>query len=306
VATKVPLFASSDATVLITGETGTGKELFAREIHDHSCRQDNLFVPVNCGAIPDGLFENELFGHTKGSYTGASTPEAGLVSAADHGTLFLDEVDSLSLGAQVKLLRFLQTGEYRSLGSPQLKAADVRIIAATNSNLLDRCRNGLFREDLFHRLNVLRLHVPALKQRIADVPLLVSHLMSKYDKQSPKSVRISWDAMQMLMRYSWPGNVRELEGVIQRALVLHHSGVIQRDDLELPHTPSVGGKTPRESFRFAKLQAISEFERGYLSAVLSVHAGNLSKSAAALDTDRRTLQRLVRKHQLDLSELRKC
>jgi DNA-binding NtrC family response regulator len=301
---KIPLVASSDATLTITGETGTGKELFAREVHNQSARQDKPFVAVNCGAIPEHLFENELFGHAKGAYTDASSSENGVLAEVDQGTLFLDEVDALTLSNQVKFLRFVQNREYRPLGCPQSRQANVRIIVATNADLAQRRKDNLFREDLFHRLNVLRLQIPPLRERSRDIPALVAHFLSKYGKPSYRAAgRISWSAMQTLLEYSWPGNVRELESVIQRALVLSNSGMIQPRHFELPDSRS-GSPVPQKSFHLVKTQALGELERAYLANLLATHEGNLSKAATAAEMDRRTIQRLVRKHQLDLAQFR--
>ena len=227
--------AQSDATVLICGETGTGKELFARAIHYHSPRRNKPFIPVNCAALPDHLFENELFGHVKGAFTDASSSEKGLIAEAEGGTLILDEVDTLSPAAQAKLLRFLQNGEYRPLGSSRSVTASVRIIAATNTDLFDRVKAKLFREDLYFRLNALSVIIPPLRERIEDIVHLSNHFLTQYAKERNTERRgISSDALRKLMAYEWPGNVRELEGVILRALVLTTSATLQPEDINLP------------------------------------------------------------------------
>ena len=205
--------AQSDATVLICGETGTGKELFARAIHYHSPRRNKPFIPVNCAALPDHLFENELFGHVKGAFTDASSSEKGLIAEAEGGTLILDEVDTLSPAAQAKLLRFLQNGEYRPLGSSRSVTANVRIIAATNTDLFDRVKAKLFREDLYYRLNALSVIIPPLRERTEDIVHLSNHFLTQYAKERNTERRaISSEALRKLMAYEWPGNVRELEG----------------------------------------------------------------------------------------------
>src|SRR5262249_7714753 len=216
---KVPNLARSDATVLILGETGTGKELFARAIHYLSSRRRESFVAVNCGAIPDHLFENEFFGHMKGAFTDAFTSEKGLLGEANGGTLFLDEVDALSPSAQVKLLRFLQDREYRVLGSAKSLLADVRVIGATNTDLRQRVAAELFRQDLYQRLNILHLSLSPLRERLEDVPHLATHFLRIYgEKYASPPMRLSSSALQKLISHSWPGNVRELETVIHRAV----------------------------------------------------------------------------------------
>ncbi len=296
---KVPALARSNAAVVINGETGTGKELFARAIHYQGPRKGKPFIPVNCGALPDHLFENELFGHAKGAYTDASSAEKGLIAEAEGGTLFLDEIGALSPTAQIKLLRFLQNGEYRSLGSARPLLANVRVIAATNDDLKDRVRRRLFREDLFYRLNILSLTVPPLRERSSDIPRLASHFLAMYGKQSSgKTCSFSEAAIQKLIAYSWPGNVRELEGVVQRAVVLSRSEVFEARDIDLSSTDSEQARA-RDSLREAKSLAVEEFERRFLLNLLAMHRGNITQAAKAAGKDRRTLQRLVRRYGLD-------
>lgn len=295
----IPRIATSDATVLISGETGTGKELVARAIHYQSPRRGKPFIPVNCGALPTHLIENELFGHAKGAYTDASTEEKGLIAEAEGGTLLLDEIDTLSPSVQVKLLRFLQDREYRPLGFSKSRVAGIRIIAATNVDLKKRLEAGLFREDLYHRLNVLTLSLPALRERLEDIPVLAAHVLTRYGSQYGRGfLRLSHGAMQKLMAYAWPGNVRELEGVIHRPVILASSLTLQPDniDLPLPYTDSVSNI---RSLRKAKAHVIEEFERGYLVSLLSEHRGNVTHAARAAGKDRRTFQRLLRKYDLE-------
>jgi DNA-binding NtrC family response regulator len=294
VLSKVPRIAQSRATVLITGETGTGKELLARAIHYESSRRGEPFVPVNCGAIPDHLLENELFGHARGAFTDASTAEKGLLAEAEGGTLFLDEIDTLSASAQVKLLRLLQEGEYRVLGAAKIQRADVRIVAATNANLRQLIEKQAFREDLFHRLNVLTLHVPTLKERVDDVVPLAKYFLEKYQSESTGgTLRLSPEAMQKLIHYAWPGNVRELERTLQRAAILATGPVLEAADIELSsQAPS------HESFQRAKDEAIRNFERIYLAGLLAAHHGNVTRAAKAAGKERRSLQRLLTKHRL--------
>jgi DNA-binding NtrC family response regulator len=296
---KIPKFAHSGATVLISGETGTGKELVARAIHYQSLRQGNPFIPVNCGALPDHLVENELFGHEKGAFTDASSTEKGLLAEAEGGTLFLDEVESLSTSAQVKLLRFLQDHVYRPLGSSRSQIANIRVIAATNTDLRQQVQAKQFREDLYHRLNVLFLHLPPLRERIEDIPLLAVHFLIQYGSHdSLESVRLSSGTLQKLMAYPWPGNVRELEGVIQRAVVLTSAPILQPDDLELP-LPYPSKVFEEGSFRKAKIQIIEQFERTYLIELLDAHKGNISRAAKQAGKERRAFKRLLRKYGLD-------
>ena len=224
---KVPRLGASEANVLITGETGTGKELFARAIHYASARQAHPFVPVNCGALPDTLFENEIFGHEKGAYTDASAAGAGLLAVADRGSLFLDEVDSLSFSSQAKLLRVLQDREYRPLGSQRAVKANVRIIAAANTPLAERVAAREFRADLYYRLNVLALRLPSLAERRGDIPILARHFLVRFAKECRRPApQLSTDGVRRLMEHTWPGNIRELESAIQRALVLSDRPVL--------------------------------------------------------------------------------
>ena len=289
--------ARSDATVLITGETGTGKEVFARAIHYQSTRSQKPFIPVNCGAMPDHLLENELFGHARGAFTDAATSEKGLFAEAEGGTFFFDEIDALSPAAQVKILRFLEDREYRPLGSPRSMVANVRIIAATNSDLTELIRRRCFREDLYHRLNVLSLQVAPLRERIEDVELLTCHFVEKYSHESPyRQISLSAASYDKLMSYEWPGNVRELERIVQRAMILSRSAVLEPEDFDIPTTFRKGAGS--ESFHAAKSRAIVQFERQYLTDLLIASRGNVTQAARAAGKHRRTLQRLIEKHGL--------
>jgi DNA-binding NtrC family response regulator len=289
---KIPSMSKSDAPVLISGETGTGKELFARAIHDISDRGQKPFIAVNCGALPDHLFENELFGHAKGAYTDASSSESGLVAAAHRGTLFLDELGTLSFSAQAKLLRFLQDHEYRPLGSSKAVKADVRILAATNADLARNVAAQTFRADLYHRLNVLRLQIPPLRQRVDDIPILARHFLQIFAAQHKRGpMHFSAQAIKKLAGYSWPGNIRELESVIHATTVLTVSNTIQPYDIDTPGGEADAGGSP-----LAKAEAMKQFEHSYLSDLLAAHSGNISHAAKTSGKDRRTLQRLVKKH----------
>jgi two-component system response regulator GlrR len=302
VITKIPVVAKCEASVLISGETGTGKELCARAIHYLSPRAGKPFVPLDCGAIPTELMENELFGHVRGAFTGASFSQTGLIREADGGTLFLDDVDCLPLSAQVKLLRFLQEKEYRRLGSPKLAHADVRIIAATNRDLSEEVTKGKFRDDLYYRLNIIPLTLPPLRERREDIPLLARHFLSKYGAEFNREVAgFASEALEKLIPYEWPGNVRELEYVVERAVVLSDQTVIRGNDVVLP-TPKA--TKPQESFKEAKATVVAQFERSYIHGLLIVHQGNISKAARAAQKNRRAFWQLIRKHGIDVQNFK--
>ena len=287
----IPILSASKSTVLISGETGTGKELFARAIHYCGERRSKPFVPVNCAALPDHLIENELFGHSKGAFTGALLEKQGLLLEADGGTLFLDEINSLSLSVQSKLLRVLQEQEFRPLGSTKSRTINVKIIAATNADLRHLVQTGQFREDLFYRLNVLSIALPPLRDRKEDILLLASHALKVSAKEFAKpNLTLTSAAKAKLMSHNWPGNVRELQGVVHRAVAM------ASDWLRGTLDPSLSENT---SFQDMKAKVIEEFERAYLSDLLAVHQGNISKAARAAKKERRAFQRLLMKHGLD-------
>jgi len=296
---KIPLLASTDFTVLITGETGTGKELVARAIHYRSGRRGHPFIALNCSAVPDILFENELFGHMSGAYTDARQAEPGLIEEAEGGTLFLDEIDSLSPSAQSKLLRFIQHREYRPLGSSRTRQANVRLLVATNADLRQRIRIGEFREDLFHRINVMQITLPPLRQRASDIPLLTRHFLQQYQADSDgNDRRLSPEAMALLLRYDWPGNIRELESVLHRAVMLTTETVISVEALDLPIAAS-DPHTVSLTLRQAKQRAAEACEKSYVVCLLTNTNGNISQAARQARIDRRALQRLLHKHQVD-------
>ena len=299
---KIPLLAKSDISVLISGETGTGKEMVARAIHYLSERGDKPFVPVNCGAIPVELLENELFGHDRGAFTGASGWRSGVIHEAEKGTLFLDEVDSLPLLAQVKLLRFLQDKEYRPLGSTKAIKGDVRIIAASNADLESAIAAGTLRRDLYYRLNVVPISLPALRHRSDDIILLAHHFLAeKAAKLNSPAVEFSPEAERKLMLYSWPGNVRELEHVIERVVVLCTQKTIHEDQIIFS-----GNNNPSAqlSFQEMKANAISEFESNYIQNVLIAYRGNITRAAQAAQKERRTFWQLIRKHKIDVQKFK--
>jgi two-component system, NtrC family, response regulator GlrR len=305
---KIPMIARCNAGVLIRGETGTGKELVARAIHEARPSQRGPFVPVNCGAIPVELVENELFGHARSAYTGADLDRPGLVEDAAGGTLFLDEVDLLPALAQVKLLRFLQEKEFRRLGSTRTRKSDARVIAATNSDVARAVESGRLRRDLFYRLNVLPINLPPLRERRDDIPLLVHYYVTRYSRDlgRPEAL-LAPGVVEMLSAHDWPGNVRELEHVLYRALVLADGRPrLDRRDLLLSGegTQPAGAARARASFRDAKAQMVARFEHDYLAEVLTAASGNISRAARLAKKNRRALFELIKKHHIDVERFR--
>jgi transcriptional regulator with GAF, ATPase, and Fis domain len=311
----IPLLSSSKSTVLISGETGTGKKLFARAIHYSSERKGKPFVPVNCAALPDHLIENELFGHSRGAFTGALMEKHGLFHESDGGTLFLDEINSLNPAVQSKLLRVLQEHEFRPLGSTKSRKVDTKVIAASNTDLRYLVETRQFREDLFHRLNVLSIVLPPLRERKEDILLLAAHFLKIYAREFGRNgMGLGHSAKAKLMAYGWPGNVRELEGVMHRAAAMGGGDILAAEDLDLPEDDrapvsgptmtmvSRGHITEGESFQKMKERVIEEFERAYLCELLSTNGGNISKAARAAKKERRAFQRLLQKHGLSRRE----
>lgn len=297
---KIQQVAKSTATILIQGESGTGKELIAKAIHAESDRNDTAFVTIDCTAIPEQIIESELFGHKKGSFTGAWIDKKGLVDEAHNGTLFLDEIGELSTAMQAKLLRLLQEGEYKPVGGLQKRRVDVRFIAATNQDLKELVARGEFREDLFYRLNVIGVCLPPLRERREDIPLLVHHLIRKYSKLNSKGVsEIKPDAMAHLMARQWPGNVRELENVIERGIILCSSDRLGMEELL---TDAVSSELPTHfdetifhlPFKAAKETVIQAFHRQYIHALLQANQGNISKAADQAGLQRQYLHRLIK------------
>jgi DNA-binding NtrC family response regulator len=306
VVSALPLIARCDADVLILGETGTGKELCARAVHYLSARSSRPWVAVNCGAIPTDLIESELFGHVRGAFTHAHTDRSGLIREAEGGSLFLDEIDSMPLGAQCKLLRFVQDKQYREVGSSTMRQADVRVIAASNQNLRWMAAAGHFRQDLFFRLSVLELTLPPLRERREDIPALVSHFLDYFGRRNrgPKP-DCSPAAMQRLVDYAWPGNVRELRHVLERAVLMSGGTVLQANDLDLPASPTADAiALDADSFRKAKARVVESFERGYLERLLTQFNGNVTHAALAAKKDRRAFFELMRKHGIQSEEFR--
>ncbi len=299
---KIPLVAKCEISVLISGETGTGKEMVARAIHYLSPRAGKRFVPLNCGAIPLELVENELFGHEQGAFTGASGSRIGLIQEAERGTLFLDEVDCLPALAQVKLLRFLQEKEYRPLGSTKIRKGDVRIIAASNANLEQSVAAGTLRRDLYYRLNVVPIVLPPLRERSSDILMMAHHFLAEYAaKLASPAESFSPEAERKLLLYSWPGNVRELEHVIERVVVLSANRVIQEHELVFPGN---NDQLARLSFRELKANVVAEFETKYIQNLLIAYRGNISRAAQAAQKERRTFWQLVRKYKIDVEQIK--
>ncbi len=298
---RLPRFAACEAGVLILGETGTGKELVAQGMHYLSPRAEHPWVAINCGALPPELVEAELFGHARGAFTNAHETRVGLVAQAEGGTLFLDEVDSLPPLAQVKLLRFLQDKEYRPVGSNQLKHADVRILSASSGDLHGLCERGAFRTDLYYRLNVLTVTMPALRERGDDVIALAQHFLERFARQfgSPVS-SLAPDALARLRSHTWPGNVRELQHTIERAVLMATGEALHAADLDLPAPAPVA-----ESFHDAKAHAVALFERHFIEDALSRCDGNITHAADSVSKNRRAFWQLMHKHGIDSAKFRR-
>lgn len=291
--------APSEATVLITGESGTGKELVAKAIRANSLRKNQAFVTINCAALAENLLESELFGHEKGAFTGADKMREGRFVQADNGTLFLDEIGEMPLALQVKLLRVLQNGEIQRVGSDKVKIVDVRIIAATNRNLQKEVEAGRFREDLFYRLNVIALEVPALRGRKDDIPLLAQKFVENFARANRKSIKgFSPQAMDMLMRYDWPGNVRELENAMERAVILTVGEYVTERSLPLAIQQMTGNTAAVPSGILAN-KSLDDIEKEAISATLAETADNKSEAARRLGITRATLHSKLKKYNLE-------
>lgn len=298
--------ASSESNVLITGESGTGKELAARAIHSNSVRARRRFVIVNCGAIPDGLMESELFGHVKGAFTGAVSDKRGLVEEADKGTLFLDEIGELPLPLQVKLLRILQDGDFSRLGDNLPRKVNIRVIAATNTDLKKAIERKTFREDLFYRLNVIPVELPSLRQRKEDIPLLINYFLEKHKvKAAEKNITgLSKDALHALLNYHFPGNVRELENAVEYAIAFTSGPFIQKDDL--PNYILEEKKLSEEARSISIMplkDAKAQFEKSLIVAALVESGGNISEASRLLNIHRQNLQQKIRLLGIDLASV---
>jgi DNA-binding NtrC family response regulator len=296
---QIALACASAAPVLVTGETGTGKELVARAIHRHGPRASRPFVPVNCGALAEGILESELFGHVRGAFTGAVADKKGLFEEARGGTIFLDEIGEMSPNLQVRLLRTLELGELRPVGSARATTVDVRVVAATNRDLERAVSDETFRRDLFYRLNVLAIRVPPLRERREDVPLLAAHFLSAGVSRGRAAASLTPAAVAALAAHDWPGNVRELENTLSRLVVEARGGTIDVTDLP----PAFRQRSPSlEDPLFAGLPRLEEMEKRYLRHVLAVVRGNRSRAAEVLGIDRRTLYRMAERFGIDLGE----
>ncbi len=300
--------AGQDVSILIQGESGTGKELVARALHERGARRAKRFVALNCGAIPESLIDSELFGHTKGAFTGATGDRPGVFVEADGGTLFLDEIGDMPTAVQARLLRVLQEGEVRPVGGSGERKVDVRVIAASHVDLGLAVEQGRFRQDLMYRLNVVVLHVPPLRDRLDDLPLLAAHFLRKHGGATPPS--LSPDALEAMTGYAWPGNVRELENAVMHAIALHHSDVIGPESL--PHSitsrgvSSSSGSVPvldldgdLAPLTEAKRKATSAFEKRYLMAAMQRSKGSVSEAARLAGLDRTNFRRLLQRHGID-------
>ncbi|CAB3773953.1 sigma-54 interaction domain-containing protein [Paraburkholderia humisilvae] len=297
---QIEKIASVDVPVTVLGETGTGKELAVRAIHYLSARKQYPFVPVNCGALPESLIESELFGHERGAFTDAKAEGRGLIAEAEKGTLFLDEVDALGLKAQASLLRFIQDGTYRRVGGSSTRHADVRVVVATNANLVELAEARLFRRDLLYRLDVVSLHIPALRERGDDVTELAMIFLDRLRvRYTNPAKHFHHASLTYLRHYGWPGNVRELENAIHRAFLMSDDDVVRLGDVSqscgVSHAPDEDGQ---RTFRKAKAEAIARFEVDYLRRLLDASNGNLSLAARMAGEERSSFGKLVRRHGL--------
>lgn len=298
-------FALTDAEILLNGDSGVGKEVYAQFLHKKSYRHKFPFVPVNCSTLENGLLENELFGHVGGAFTGAKPNNIGLIEAADRGTLFLDEVDSLSLSSQVKLLRFIQEKEFRKLGDSHLRKANVRIISATNTDLVDAVNKNIFRKDLFFRLRVIPIEIPRLSERNEDVPLLIEKFSKHYSKlYNLPVIRFESETLEVLMTYSWPGNIRELENCIHYLTCIQSDQPIKPQDLQLLNSEKLQKnkltRAPQSikgsSLGEEKRQLVAQFERKYIEEKLRENNGNITLAASESGKPRRAFDALCTKH----------
>ena len=302
--------ASQDVSILIQGESGTGKELVARALHERGTRRAKRFVALNCGAIPESLIDSELFGHTKGAFTGATSDRPGVFVEADGGTLFLDEIGDMPVQVQARLLRVLQESEVRPVGGSSERKVDVRVIAATHVDLTHAVEQGKFRQDLFYRLNVVVLAVPPLREKLEDLPLLAAHFLRKHGGTPPPS--LSPDALEAMAGYAWPGNVRELENAIMHAIALHHNEVIGPESLPTSITSRGTPTASSMSLDTGDLQPLTEakrkagtaFEKRYLLAVMERSKGSVSEAARLAGLDRTNFRRLLQRHGIDATSFK--
>ncbi len=301
---QIKIVAPTNGWVLINGENGTGKELVARGIHRLSLRAEKTFVEVNCAAIPEELIESELFGHEKGSFTGALTKKRGKFDLANEGTIFLDEIADMSLKTQAKILRILQEQKFERVGGTEMIYVDVRVVAATNRDLMEEIQKGKFREDLYYRLNVIPITVPPLRERKADIPLLVEHFITTFCLENNKEVKkISPESMELLVGYAWPGNVRELKNIVERMVIMTRGQVIEAKDVPGPVREQP--KTPLEFsfFEYGLLRdARREFEKRFIMKKLMENEENISKTAEVIGIERSNLHRKIKSYGIDLKK----
>ena len=295
--------ADTDSSILLTGETGTGKELAARAIHDRSRRRDKLFLPLNCGSLAEGVLESELFGHVKGAFTGAVATRKGLIEAADGGTLFLDEISETAPSFQVKLLRVLQDGEFMRVGDPHSLRVNIRIIAATNRDLERALEGRQFRQDLYYRLKGIAIHLPPLRERLEDIPILAYHFLAKY-RGDRKAERIDPQALKALQSHKWPGNVRELEHVIEYALSMASGEIIRVNDLpgEIVEPAADRVSSPESWVKAPFSKAKEEFEKIYFTQILRESNWNISEASRKAQMFRQNLQQKIRKYGIKVEE----
>lgn len=300
---KVRSVAPTKSTVLLMGETGTGKNLLARLIHQHSNRKDGPFISVHCGAIPDTLLESELFGHEKGAFTGAVRRKLGKFEIAQGGTIFLDEIPTITPSAQIKLLQILQDGTFQRVGGEETIEANVRVIAASNSDLQEMCEDGQFRRDLYYRLNVFPIEIPPLRDRIEDIPYLVEAILKRLNKFNLKEIHdIHPDVMEAFRHYSWPGNIRELENLLERAYIIEDSPLLTRkgfpDEFFARHTAQSLVNDPSLTLAAARKKGMEALERHYLEGLLARNEGRIKESAAAAGLSTRQLHKLLTKYNI--------
>lgn len=299
---KVAKIARTDSPVLIVGDSGSGKELVARAVHSHSKRNAAPFMVVNCGALPETLLESELYGHERGSFTGATGTRKGLLESASGGTVFLDEISETSLSFQVKLLRVIQEREIRRVGSNDIVQVDIRLIAATNRDLREMVRTNRFREDLFHRLNVFTIALPPLRDRAQDIPLLASYFIKMFTEKHGKTVRLASDAVEAMKRYAWPGNVRELKNMLERAITFNDTGVIQPDELEFGEVEQRDVSSGSAAAAVAN-GSLDQMERDHIIKVLKETGGNKKRAAEILGIERRTLYNKAKRLGIDFESI---
>ena len=307
---KVRSVSQSNSTVLLTGETGTGKGVIANLIHQHSQRRENQFINIHCGAIPETLLESELFGHEKGAFTGAVRRKLGKFEIAQAGTIFLDEIGTISSAIQVKLLQVLQEKIFQRVGGEVSIEADVRIIAATNADLKNMVSNDTFRSDLYYRLNVFPLEIPPLRERITDIPLLVEQFIKKLNRFNTKDIRgIDSEVLKALQNYTWPGNIRELENIIERAYILETSSILSRysfpnelfDNMKEAHFHPIDTSLTLDKVRN---QEVAVVEKKYLQELLTMYKGKINETAKAAGVGTRQLHKLMKKHGIRKEEFK--